>query len=110
MATIMAGTTGKADAISYNPCVLCRQPGTFDFFETQGINPEGWNASYDDEMVTVPLEAPPGGYTITVRNNATQPCLDNPGITTANCKHLSFTVIAPTPPVDPPGPGDPLCP
>lgn len=110
MAVIMAGTTGKADLAGFFlPCVLCRSPNTFDFFETQGINPEGWNASYDDEMVTVPLEATPGFYEMTVRTAFTEYCGGDPNYPTAPCKHLSFQVISADPPVDPPGPGDPTC-
>jgi hypothetical protein len=108
MATIMAGTTGKADAANFSICQQCRAPGIFDFLD-QSKNSEGWDASYVNETVTVPPEAAPGDYTMTVRNNASGPCWYQPSITTAPCKHLTFTVTSATTPDDPPGPGTPPC-
>lgn len=109
MAQIKAGTTGQADSFLYDPCVLCHAPNT-QGFDTGSTPAPGWGASFENETVTVPPEAAPGSYTMTVRTSFTQYCGGggDDGLPTAPCKHLDFEVIAADSP-DVPGPGVPPC-
>lgn len=109
MAFIRAGTTGKAD-VDFNSlptgCLLCRTAGTWEY-SGPPLSSTGWDASYEDETVTVPPEAKPGLYSyISVRSaSATAPPYGgSPASASAPCKHLLFAVIAADSPIEDLGP------